>query len=198
MLKEHGEELRKRGLYIACDTAYNINVYMIFPYEQDALLTDVDKSLDAFNFYLSSCRIYIECAFGEFIMRWGIFWRKLQFDLKKSSKVIMVGMLLHNFIIENREDIYDDHDYFDNFSIDHSSVMEEHLTNSTGETARAIVSDNNEPSVGGRPTAVSDEERVEGERVRHQQTVKLASFGYKRPLLHNMKYNSYGHIYFES
>jgi Plant transposon protein len=47
-------------------------------------------------------RIYIECAFGELVMRWGIFWRTLMFELpKKTTKIIQVCMLLHNFIIDH-------------------------------------------------------------------------------------------------
>ena len=124
--------------------------------------------------------------------------RKLQFDLKKSSQVIMVDMLLQNFIIENREDIYDNHNYFDGFLIDPSSVMQEDMTNSTGETARAVVTYNNKPHPGGQPEVTDNEERLAGEKVCHQQTVKLALCGFKSPMLHDMKYNSCGHIYFES
>lgn len=36
-------------------------------------------------------------------MRWGIFWRTLQFDIVKIGNIIEAAMLLHNFIINERE-----------------------------------------------------------------------------------------------
>ena len=66
---------------------------------------------DAFNFFLSSSRIYIECAFGELVRRWGIFWRTLNFDLAKSQKIVQVRMLLHNFIKSEGNNDTDDSDW---------------------------------------------------------------------------------------
>lgn len=40
---------------------------------------------------------------GELIMRWGIFWRTLQFDVLKVGHIIKAAMLLHNFIVNERE-----------------------------------------------------------------------------------------------
>ena len=50
LLREHEEELHKRGLFIAYDTAYNINAYMIPPYDEDKMMMDVDAAMDAFSF----------------------------------------------------------------------------------------------------------------------------------------------------
>jgi hypothetical protein len=36
-------------------------------------------------------------------MRWGIFWRTLQFDILKVGDIIKAAMLLHNFIVDERE-----------------------------------------------------------------------------------------------
>ena len=103
LLNELSEELYERGLFIAGDSAYGLAPYLITPYDAHELKSDPERAKDSFNFHLSSCRIYIECAFGELVMRWGIFWRTLLFDLRKSSDIIQVAMLLHNFIVENRE-----------------------------------------------------------------------------------------------
>jgi hypothetical protein len=37
-----------------------------------------DASLDNFDFYQSSTRMAIECAFGILIRRWGLLWRSLE------------------------------------------------------------------------------------------------------------------------
>ena len=50
-----------KGLYIIGDLAYAIRSYLLTPYNNAKL----GSAEDAFNFYLSSTRIYVECAFGE-------------------------------------------------------------------------------------------------------------------------------------
>eukprot|EP00980_Cylindrotheca_fusiformis_P014232 scaffold3755_cov52-Cylindrotheca_fusiformis.AAC.1 len=52
--------------------------------QRGAIMQDGAKEMDAFNYCLSSDRTYIECALGELIMRWGIFWRSLRFSLDKN------------------------------------------------------------------------------------------------------------------
>jgi hypothetical protein len=66
-------DLYERGLFIAGDTAYAITPFLIASYESRELQNDVMKAKDGFNYQLSSCQIYIECAFGELVMQWGIF-----------------------------------------------------------------------------------------------------------------------------
>jgi hypothetical protein len=58
---------------------------------------------DNFNFFHSSSRIVVECAFGEIDLRWGILWRPLQFSLDLNCKVIDACMRIHNFIVDFRE-----------------------------------------------------------------------------------------------
>ena len=76
---------------------------------------------DAFNFWLSNSRIQIECAFGEIVMRWGILWRKLRFDIQCVGKVVTTAMLLHNFLVDERESFpsfnIDEAEYFRRFSL---------------------------------------------------------------------------------
>ena len=74
VLKEMSDELFHRGLFIAGDSAYGLAPYLIVPYDQAAMKVDINHALDSFNSHLSSCRIHMECAFGELVMRWGIFW----------------------------------------------------------------------------------------------------------------------------
>ena len=66
-------------LWMAGDDAYKGNARTM----HNNLITPfggkkVDDAHDAFNFYQSSCRISIECTFGEVIALWGILWHKLK------------------------------------------------------------------------------------------------------------------------
>jgi hypothetical protein len=58
---------------------------------------------DNFNFFHSSSRIVVECAFGEIDLRSGILWRLLQFPLDLTCKVIDACMHLYNFIVDFHE-----------------------------------------------------------------------------------------------
>jgi DDE superfamily endonuclease len=197
LLIELSNDLHSRGLFIAGDTAYNLTSFLVTPYETDEIGSDSDHMKDSFNYHLSSCRIYIECAFGELVMRWGIFWRTLAFDLKKSTKIVQVTMLLHNFIIDRRENQSIDRAYFQDFDIPADSVQD-YITEQTGETPQAIATDNNEPRLGGRPSTEELEQREKGITIRERLTVKLAVHDMRRPLEHDMHYNSHGHIYMTS
>ena len=194
LLLECSVEMEERGIFIAGDSACGLTPFLVVPHEQDEVKQDRLQVRDSFNFHLSSCRIYIECAFGELVMRWGIFWRTLQFDLKKSQKIISVAMLLHNFIIDHDRD---ERSYFEDFSLPRDSVQEA-LTRQSGEMPRAVVTDNNEGRPPGRPSSDDNRRREKGEDVRHRLLVKLAAKDLRQPLLHNMHYNSHGHIYMTS
>eukprot|EP00965_Chrysotila_dentata_P169832 5606281-Pleurochrysis_carterae.AAC.1 len=45
-------------------------------------------SLDAFDFEQSSNRMAIECAFGIFVRRWGVFWRPLAIRFDRRAPTI--------------------------------------------------------------------------------------------------------------
>ena len=47
--------------------------------------------------------IYVECAFGEIDLRFGMLWKKLAFDLHNSTRVIDACLRLHNFLVDYRE-----------------------------------------------------------------------------------------------
>ena len=113
-LLEMATILFHKGLYIIGDSAYAIRSYLLTPYDN----AKPGSAEDAFNFYLSSKRIYVECAFGEIDRRWGIFWRPLEGSLKGHQDTIDAALRLHNYIVDYREqerngdnnDDYDDED----------------------------------------------------------------------------------------
>ena len=101
LLMEKKADLQEQGLYMIGDSAYSIRSFIIVPYDNAFHGTGEDT----FNFYHSSSRIVVECAFGEIDMRWGILWKPLRFSLKKSTKVIDACLRLHNFIVDYRESV---------------------------------------------------------------------------------------------
>ena len=93
--------LRRCVLYVVGDLAYVICSYLLTPYDN----ADLESEQDSFNFSLSSKRIYSQCAFGEIDRRWGIFWKPLEGSLFEHKYTIDASIRLHNYIVENRENI---------------------------------------------------------------------------------------------
>ncbi len=88
--------------WVACDEAYPLVGALLSPYPGTCQGRPYD---DSFNYYLSSYRVVIENAFGVFVQRWGILWRRLLIDLEFVPKVLMGLAILHNFIIDEDDDV---------------------------------------------------------------------------------------------
>jgi hypothetical protein len=83
------------------DGAYTSTETMVVPFPGINLaVTDLAK--ESFNFFQSQIRILIECTFGIFIARWGIFWKPLKFRLPLICKIIHCCVRLHNFCTRER------------------------------------------------------------------------------------------------
>jgi len=50
---------------------------------------------DAFHFYLSSLRVYIEQGIGMLLWRWGVFWRPLRVPFAKRPSLVRARFRLH-------------------------------------------------------------------------------------------------------
>ena len=170
--------LADMGLFIVGDAAYWLSSFMMTPYNKAEMSNDTLHHKDAYNFYQSSCRIHIECAFGELIMRWGIFWRALWFDLSTSQKIIQVAMLLHNFILKHREvdDKNADRVYFENFDIPGDDIQNL-LTEKSNEIPVPLTTDTGELAPRGRQSVTITELKRKGEEIRTLLTVDLAVAG---------------------
>ena len=81
------------------DSAYALRNYLLVPYEN----ARPGSPEDSFNYYLSSNRIWVECAFGEIDRRWGIFWKNLEGSLEDHKYIIDSCLKLHNYLVEFRE-----------------------------------------------------------------------------------------------
>ena len=194
ILEDNSDWLEDKGYFLVGDSAYPLMGHILVPYS-DAKSASPE---DAFNFWLSNSRIQIECTFGEIVMRWGILWRKLLFDIEDVGKVVTAAALLHNFLVDERESnlgfTSEDADYFCTFSL---REQDERASVST-EAPSAVATDNNEPHPGGRPTALMVNHQARGRQKREQLTHHLYGSGRGRPMQRTMEYNAYGQVYFTS
>ena len=92
-------KLAEKGFYFIGDSAYALNAFLLTPYDN----MFHGSAQDNFNYFHSSARIAVECAFGEIELRWGILWHPLQCSLKHNCNIIDACLRLHNFIVDFRE-----------------------------------------------------------------------------------------------
>jgi hypothetical protein len=190
LLREEVVWMRQQGFFLVGDSAYNISPYLLTPYS-DANIEGETK--DTFNFWQSNARIRIECAFGELVMRWGIFWRSFRFDLSRSGKVINAAMLIHNFLCDEREDL----SMFSMFSAQ-QMYEDSHIIGNTRdiEQLMALVMDNDADRPPGRQLHFSMELRKAGMNFRDQVATLLYTHDLRRPYNPSWKRNEYGHVYY--
>lgn len=194
LLTEKAAQLEEKGFYLIGDSAYNLTHFLLVPYSTEEVRADRSDMCDAFNFYLSSSRIHIECAFGELVMRWRILWRTLQYDLVKCQRIVQVCMLLHNFI---KDKLAKESDGACNNTNESDWLPSDDSREEGGERAFPLVSDNNERYNGGRRTQTQEVHLAKGEILRRSLTIQLQRQGLRRPMHSGMKYNAYGHVFFD-
>jgi len=199
LLAKLHDVLKERGLFLVGDSAYPISTYLQVPYPNAKPGTQED----AFNFWLSNSRIQIECTFGEFIARFGLFWRTLKFDLERSCHIIRAASKIHNFLIDCREGTVEDTEFLRNLSYEEVASVEASATSNGTNTEEdddityPLVTDNNAPKPPGRKDTEFVERRRGGEELRDELCTTLLANGNVRPRGKRMKYNHFGHAYFE-
>jgi len=183
-----------RKLFLIGDSAYNLSSYMLTPYEDVCI---VGESKDNYNYWHSNARIRVECAFGEIIMRWGIFWRTLRFDLDAHGQIINAAMLLHNFLIEERMQNNENNEdtFFNSFNLD---FMLSESGSDELEDLFALVTDTDAVRGAGRPTNNEIQSRTRGQQIRNDITYNLNSEGLVRLIDGGLSRNSYGMLYVSS
>lgn len=87
------------------DNAYTLSESLMIPYAGNS----VNVYQDSFNYYHSQCRIVVECLFGMFVARWGIFWHDLEFNLSHIVEIVHACLRLHNFCTRRNLPIIDTH-----------------------------------------------------------------------------------------
>ena len=175
-------ELESEGVYLVGDSAYALRNYLMTPYDNAAPGT----AEDTFNFYQSSCRIWVECAFGEIDRRWGIFWKRLEGDLRNHKYTIDSAMRLHNFIIDYREAAVSE---FDMDTYREEMQLEDELDTSCDlfmeqnpfATVGVLSEEVDEVRQRGRPTNEQKRARDAGVRLRDNIRDRLEDSGLLRP-----------------
>ena len=87
---------------VAADDAYANSRHVLTPYGGFGL----SQRQDAFNFYLSSCRITVEQAFGMLVSRFGIFWSPLRFSVACNTLIVVVCCKIHNYLLATNDQTY--------------------------------------------------------------------------------------------
>ena len=165
-----------RGFYFIGDSAYTLKSFLLTPF--DGVMHGSEE--DNFNFFHSSSRICVECAFGEIDLRWGILWRPLRFSLKNNIKIIDACMRLHNFIVDFREAIFlstmspIDRDVFD-------EDCRRFLAVQSGVVRPGVHSGEEEVRLGGRPSTVEQVTSEEGRALRKKVCEHVADQDCTRP-----------------
>ena len=172
------DQLYEKELYIVGDSAYALRGFLLCPYEN----TRPNTPEDNFNFYLSSQRIHVECAFGEIDRRFGIFWRPLEGNLKNHQHTIDACLRLHNFILEFREEMKNnelgiDSEEFERRELDIQS--DNFMRLNTGARLGAVGGDSVQNR--GRTSANETVERDRGMEFRNKLRDTLAAAGMARP-----------------
>ena len=194
LLENLEETLSSLGLFLVGDSAYAISRTLLVPYSN----TTPGKMEDAFNFWLSNSRIQIECTFGEIVMRWGMLWRRMGFNLQHTGTILQTMCLLHNYLVENRDDNYDENEYFKKFSQSNIDKMFDDASNiHDDDTPIALVVDTGAQKRNGRKSSAEKEKIIKGKKLRDNICLSLSEVNMKQHMKRNMKVNDYGHIYFE-
>jgi hypothetical protein len=94
------EGFLKPGLCLYGDNAYCNNSYMMVPFKGS-----VSGSEDAYNFFHSSLRINIECAFGMLVHRFGILRKPMPVNIRvpQTSALVTALCRLHNNCIDRQD-----------------------------------------------------------------------------------------------
>ena len=94
-LAERDHFLVDNGYYLIADSTYQVRSVVIGPYDN----TIHNTKKDNFDYFHSTSRIVVECAFGEIDLRWGILWWPLKYTLKQIIEVINACLRLQNYIV---------------------------------------------------------------------------------------------------
>ena len=128
-------------------------------------------------------------------MRWGIFWRTFKMKHQRCGRVIMAAMLVHNFIVDERElstaEGDGDSAYFATFSSERMiSEDADSGTDAAGaEMLNPLVVSNDARRPRGRPNSTQQTARLEGEVIRDNLARDLAAAQMQRPIDASWKRN---------
>ena len=179
------DKLYRMGYFLLGDSAYALESFILVPYDGPR----PQSAEDDFNFYHSSARITVECAFGEIDLRWGIFWKRLKCSLENAAIIIEGSMRLHNFLVDYRESSKDIDKELD-------AILERHIFEQGLDDSNIvpIVVGNQSSRGAGRPTLHEIDNRTLGLQRRDKLKNDLQDYGLHRPRASEWKDDSYSHV----
>ena len=146
---------------------------------------------DDFNYYHSSARITVECAFGEIDLRWGIFWKRLCCSLEHTVLICKGAMHLHNFLVDYRnENSISSSDEREERDIFISDYLDNRLTS-------GVIGNDPVSGIIGRPPNKEQEYRLKGKLLRDLLRDKLrlhSKFRVRKDAVR--KYDNSNHVYY--
>lgn len=87
--------------FLIGDEAFPVGDQLLGPWGGRGREHGLGDDKDAFNFYLSASRVHVERAFGMLVRRWGILWRRFEFDYFRWPLVACVCAKLHNCCMDD-------------------------------------------------------------------------------------------------
>lgn len=87
---------------LLADEAFPLSNFIMRPYPRSGRL---DLSKKVFNYRLSRARRVVESAFGILAERWRIYRRLIISSVANAKKIVQATVVLHNFIINNEEQL---------------------------------------------------------------------------------------------
>ena len=145
---------------------------------------------DSFNFFHSSARITVECAFGEIDLRWGVFWKRLTGAVDNSFVIIEGAMRLHNFLIDYRQENVNE--LRDDLNADMTNFVS--TNDDVGNMPGVVVNDNRRPP--GRISSDERQRRIRGLEMRDTLRQAFIDHNMHRPINNNIdwEYDSNNHV----
>lgn len=93
---------------LLADEAFPLTNFMMRPYPRSGRLNLPKK---VFNYRLSRARRVVENAFGILVERWRIYRKPITSSVANAKKIVQATIVLHNFIINNEEQMQLQHRY---------------------------------------------------------------------------------------
>lgn len=86
------------------DDAFQLKSYLLKPYSFKSTLTMEEE--EHYNERQSRARRVVENAFGHLNSRLGVLGKAIQLRPDQAEKIVMAAVLLHNFLIEEKDNCY--------------------------------------------------------------------------------------------
>lgn len=88
---------------LVADEAFPLSMYMMRPYPRSGKLDG--KKIFNYRLTISRARTVVENAFGMLVTRWRIYRRPIIANVSNVCKIVKATVALHNFIINNEEQL---------------------------------------------------------------------------------------------